>query len=65
MAMSFTLTATVIEIAPQEGYTVVRYVLGSGTQNCYSGDVFNVQVTDSTDIEVGDVTNLTFNYPVT
>lgn len=38
------LTATVIEVAPQDGYSIVRFQLAGVENNATTGDCFNVAV---------------------
>lgn len=39
------LTLTVIEIAPQPGYSIIRVQVGSTSKDITTGDVFNLAVT--------------------
>jgi hypothetical protein len=39
------LTFTVVEIAPQDGYAVLRIQVGSDSLDVTTGDVFNVATT--------------------
>lgn len=39
------LTFTVIEIAPQSGFAILRIQVGSSSPNATTGDVFNIAVT--------------------
>lgn len=38
------LTATVIEVAPQDGYAIIRFQLAGVENNATTGDCFNVAV---------------------
>lgn len=40
------LTFTVIEIAPQEGYAIIRLQVGSTSPDITVGDAFNVATTE-------------------
>ena len=47
------LIATVIEVAPQDGYAIVRFQLTGTDGSATTGDCFSVAVSDSTGYEVG------------
>ena len=47
------LTATVIEIAPQDGYALVRFQLAGADGMATSGDCFGVAIEDASGYEVG------------
>jgi hypothetical protein len=49
------LTATVIEVAPQDGYAIVRFQLASTEGTASTGDCFSVAVEDFSSYEVGNV----------
>lgn len=49
------LTATVIEVAPQDGYAIVRFQLASTEGSASTGDCFSVAVENYAGYEVGDV----------
>lgn len=49
------LTATVIEVAPQDGYAIVRFQLAGVDTSATSGDCFSVAVEDYSAFEVGNV----------
>jgi len=49
------LTATVIEIAPQDGYSIVRFQLAGTEASATTGDCFGVAVSDASMYEVGQV----------
>lgn len=53
------LTATVIEVAPQDGYAIVRFQLASTEGTASTGDCFSVAVEDYAGYEVGNVYPLT------
>ena len=40
------LTFTVIEIAPQDGYSIIRVQVGSTTPDITTGDAFGMAVTN-------------------
>lgn len=40
------LTFTVIEIAPQEGYSIVRVQVGSASPDITTGDVFSLAMSN-------------------
>lgn len=40
------LTFTVIEIAPQDGFTIIRVQLGSTSNDVSSGDAFSITCTN-------------------
>lgn len=48
------LTATVIEVAPQDGYAVVRFQLAGTDGSATTGDCFSVAVVDASVYEVGN-----------
>lgn len=49
------LIATVIEIAPQDGYAIVRFQLAGTDGSATSGDCFGAAVLDWSMYEVGQV----------
>ncbi len=51
------LTATVVEIAPQDGYSIVRFQLAGVDGGATSGDCFGVAVDNAIaeDYQVGNV----------
>jgi len=49
------LTATVIEIAPQDGYAIVRFQLAGTEGDTTTGDCFSVAVTSAAGYAVGQV----------
>lgn len=53
------LTATVIEVAPQDGYTIVRFQLAGTDGSATTGDCFSVAVEDASGYEVGQVITFT------
>ena len=52
------LTATVIEVAPQDGYAIVRFQLASTEGSASTGDCFSVAVENYAGYEVGNVYSL-------
>lgn len=53
------LTATVIEVAPQDGYAIVRFQLAGTDGSATTGDCFSVAVVDASGYEVGQVIAVT------
>lgn len=53
------LTATVIEVAPQDGYAIVRFQLAGADGTATTGDCFGVAVEDASGYEVGQVRTIT------
>jgi len=53
------LTATVIEIAPQDGYSIVRFQLAGVDGTMTTGDSFSVAVEDASAYEMGRVIQVT------
>lgn len=49
------LTATVIEVAPQDGYAIVRFQLAGTDGSATTGDCFSVAVENASGYEVGQV----------
>ena len=49
------LTATVIEVAPQDGYAIVRFQLAGADASVSSGDCFSVALENYAGYEVGNV----------
>lgn len=47
------LISTVIEIAPQEGYSIIRFQLSGTNGTATTGDCFSVAVEDTSRYEVG------------
>lgn len=52
------LTATVIEVAPQDGYSIVRFQLSGTDGTATTGDAFSVAVEDASRYEMGLVFQL-------
>jgi hypothetical protein len=57
--MMITLTATVIEIAPQDGFSIMRFQLAGTDGTATTGDTFNVAIEDTSGYEVGQIIELT------
>ena len=53
------LTATVIEVAPRDGYAIVRFQLSGTDGSASTGDCFSVAVENYSGYEVGNVYPLT------
>jgi hypothetical protein len=54
------VTATVTEISPATGYSVVRFQLASVDGTTTSGDAFSIVMEDTEGYEVGQVYQLEF-----
>ena len=52
------LTATVIEVAPQDGYSIVRFQLAGVDGTATTGDTFSIAVEDASGYELGLVFQL-------